>query len=90
VLYGNSQLLLGGYKAIRQAGLRVPQELAVAGFDPPYVIDSLTPRPTTLGKVEEKIGLAAAELLQELIAGRKPAGGREVRIRSELAVGESS
>jgi LacI family transcriptional regulator len=100
VLYGNSQLLLGGYKAIHGLGLRMPDDLAVAGFDPPYVIDSLVPRPTTLGKVEEEIGLTAARLLQELIAGGTPAdgapaggtpaGGKEIRIRSELVIGGSS
>ncbi len=100
VLYGNSQLLLGGYKAIHGLGLRMPADLAVAGFDPPYVIDSLVPRPTSLGKVEEQIGLTAAQLLQELIAGRQPAerqpadrqpdGSREIRIRSDLVIGGSS
>ena len=90
VLYGNSQLLLGGYKAIHSLGLRMPADLAVAGFDPPYPIDSLVPRPTSLGKVEEEIGLTAARLLQELIAGGKPACGREIRIRSDLVIGGSS
>ena len=68
----------------------MPADLAVAGFDPPYVIDSLVPRPTTLGQVEEKIGLTAARLLHELIGGRKPAARKEIRIRSKLQVGESS
>ena len=90
VLYGNSQLLLGGYKAIHAMGLRMPEDLAVASFDPPYVIDSLVPRPTSLGQAEEKIALTAARLLQELIAGKKEASRKEVRIRSELQIGESS
>jgi LacI family transcriptional regulator len=90
ILYGNSQLLLGGYKAIHALGLRMPKDLAVASFDPPYVIDSLVPRPTSLGKVEGKIGLTAARLLQEQIAGRKPAVRKEIRIRSELVIGGSS
>jgi hypothetical protein len=50
-------------------GLRIPGELAVDGFDPPYVIDSLVTHPTTLGKVEDEIGLTAARMLQELSAG---------------------
>lgn len=89
ILYGNSQLLLGGYKAIHGLGLRMPADVAVACFDSPYDIDSLVPRPTALGTVEEAIGLAAARLLQDLIAGRAPVE-REVRVRSELCVGESS
>jgi DNA-binding LacI/PurR family transcriptional regulator len=90
ILYGNSQLLLGGYKAIHALGLRMPSDVAVAGFDPPYVIDSLVPRPSTLGKVEEKIGLTAARLLQDLMGGKKPPANKEIRIRSELRIGESS
>ncbi len=90
VLYGNSQLLLGGYKAIHGLGLKMPADLAVAGFDPPYEIDALVPRPTSLRKVEEEIGLTAARLLQQLIAGTIPAGVREIRIRSELVIGASS
>jgi LacI family transcriptional regulator len=90
ILYGNSQLLLGGYKAIHSLGLRMPGDVAVAGFDPPYEIDSLVPRPTALGTVEEKIGLAAARLLQDLMSGKKPPTNKEIRIRSELRIGESS
>jgi LacI family transcriptional regulator len=90
ILYANSQLLLGGYKAIHAMGLRMPQDVAVAGFDAPNVIDSLVPRPTALEPVEEKIGLTAARLLQDLMSGKKSAADSEVRIRSELRVGESS
>ena len=90
ILYGNSQLLLGGYKAIHALGMRMPGDVAVAGFDPPYVIDSLVPHPTALGMVEEKIGLTAARLLQDLISGKKAPTNKEIRIRSELHIGESS
>jgi LacI family transcriptional regulator len=98
VIYGNSELLLGGYRAIHALGLRMPQDLAVASFDPPYVVDSLVPRPTSLGRVEEKMALTASRLLHELIAGRAPAAApaagpgarREIRIRSRLQIGESS
>lgn len=90
ILYGNSQLLLGGYKAIHALGLRMPSQVAVAGFDPPYVIDALVPHPTTLNGVEETIGLAAARLLQELMGGKKPPADKEIRIRSELCIGEST
>jgi len=90
ILYGNSQLLLGGYKAIHALGLRMPQDVAVAGFDPPYVIDSLVPRPTALEEVEEKIGLTAARLLQDLMSGKKARANREIRIRGELRIAESS
>lgn len=90
ILYGNSQLLLGGYKAIHALGMRMPEDVAVASFDPPYVIDSLVPHPTALGMVEEEIGLTAAHLLQDLMSGKKTPANKEIRIRSELRIGESS
>ncbi|MCX7040944.1 MAG: LacI family DNA-binding transcriptional regulator, partial [Spirochaetes bacterium] len=90
ILYANSQLLLGGYKAIHAMGLRMPDDVAVAGFDPPYEIDSLVPRPTALAGVEEEIGLTAARLLQDLMNGKKPPADKEIRIRSELRIAESS
>jgi hypothetical protein len=45
-----------GCEAIQGPDLCMPQVLSVAGLDPPYEIDSLVPRPTTLGKIEEKVG----------------------------------
>jgi hypothetical protein len=40
--------------------------------------------------MEERIGLTAARLLQDLMSGKKPPTNKEIRIRSELRIGESS
>ena len=89
VYYANSQLLLGGYKAFHSLRLSVPKDAAVVSFDPPYVIDALSPIPTTLGLFEEKIGLMAAKMLFALMTDPKSVVKKEVRMRSALRVGAS-
>ncbi|HWP67805.1 MAG TPA: LacI family DNA-binding transcriptional regulator [Rectinemataceae bacterium] len=89
IIYANSQLLLGGYKAIREKGLSIPADIAVASFEHPDIIDALSPRPTTLKKVEARIGTAAATMLLSLIESKESMAPREVFIPSKLITGES-
>ncbi len=89
VFFANSQLLLGGYKAFHKLKLSIPGDIAVVGFDPPHVIDSLIPRPTTLEEFENKIGLTAAELLLDLMVGKKKETNKIIRIRKGLNTGAS-
>jgi len=89
IIYGNTQLLLGGYKAIREKGLSIPSDIAVASFEHPDIIDALSPCPTTLEKVESRIGRAAAEMLLSIIESKEKTPPREVYIPSQLIIGES-
>lgn len=89
VFFANSQLLLGGYKAFYKMKLSIPKDVAVVSFDPPIVIDSLIPRPTTLHRFEDKIGLTAAKLLSDLISNKKNIPKKTVRIRREINIGVS-
>ena len=89
ILYANSQLLLGGYKAIRGNGLAIPKDIAVASFEHPDVIEALSPRPTTLEKVEARIGTASASMLLSLIESKDKTAPSEVLIPSKLIIGES-
>lgn len=89
IIYANSQLLLGGYKAIREKGLSIPADIAVASFEHPDIIDALSPRPTTLKKVEARIGTAAATMLLSLIESKENIAPSEVLIPSKLITGES-
>lgn len=90
IIYGNTQLLLGGYKALREKDLLIPQDVAVASFEHPDIIDALTPCPTTLEKVEKRIGVAAAEMLFSLIETKgEISPPQEILIPSQLIIGES-
>jgi LacI family transcriptional regulator len=89
LVFASSSLLLGGYRAIHELGLSIPEDIAVASFEHPDVIDALSPRPTTLGKIEADIGTAAAGMLVSRIEAKGGAPTQEIIIPSELVVGGS-
>ena len=89
LIFASSPLLLGGYKAIHELGLAIPEDIAVASFEHPDVIDALSPRPTTLGKIEADIGAAAASMLLSLIDKKETDTSLETIIPGELIIGGS-
>jgi len=89
VFYANSQLILGGYKAFKELNLSIPSDVAVVSFDVPLVVDSLVPYPTTLEHFEEKIGTHAAQLLLDIMQGKKTTLPQEIRVEGRLSPGQS-
>jgi LacI family transcriptional regulator, xylobiose transport system transcriptional regulator len=79
VLCGNDLQGLGVYEAARRAGLRIPDDLSVVGFDDIGATNWCGPPMTTVHQPFREMGAAAASLLLTLIAGQTPA-----HIRIEL------
>jgi len=66
-------LAAGAMAAIQQAGLRIPQEIAVVGFDGSELADMVSPPLTTLAQPSREIGRRACELvLQKIIRPDSP------------------
>ncbi|WP_203076868.1 LacI family DNA-binding transcriptional regulator [Falsiroseomonas ponticola] len=63
LLAANSLLLLGALRATRQAGLRVPRDLALCGFDNEPWTELVEPGLTVVEQPLEEIGRAAMRLL---------------------------
>jgi LacI family fructose operon transcriptional repressor len=61
----NSLLLMGALKAARGAGLKIPQQLALAGFDNERWTDLVEPGITVIEQPVEDMGRAAMSLLLE-------------------------
>jgi LacI family fructose operon transcriptional repressor len=61
----NSLLLMGALKAARGAGLRIPQDLALAGFDNESWTDLVEPGITVIEQPVEDMGRTAMSLLLE-------------------------
>ncbi|MFC6839165.1 LacI family DNA-binding transcriptional regulator [Xanthomonas theicola] len=61
----NSLLLMGALKAARGAGLRIPQELALAGFDNDNWTELVEPGMTVIAQPVEEMGRTAMSLLLE-------------------------
>ncbi|MGV3491395.1 MAG: LacI family DNA-binding transcriptional regulator, partial [Devosia sp.] len=81
LITGNDNMAVGAYRAIHEAGLRIPDDIAVASFNDISVAQFMNPPLTTVHLPAEEIGAAAVELLLERM------GGRELPKRVALATG---
>jgi LacI family transcriptional regulator len=86
----NDMMAIGAMVAIRDAGLRVPEDIAVAGFDDISVARLLNPPLTTVAQFPERLGRRAAEMLFERLNGIVMGEGRRVEMPYELMIRASA
>jgi DNA-binding LacI/PurR family transcriptional regulator len=67
VFVASDTMAIGGMRAIREAGLRIPQDIALAGFDDMPFSERVEPPLTTVRQPIHQAGYKAAETLIELI-----------------------
>jgi len=88
VVFGSTDLLaLGAVRAAKDAGLRVPEDISVAGFDDNPILMNFSPPLTTVSVPQDKIGRTAVEMLLERIRTGKDVETRI--INSHLIIRES-
>ncbi|WP_203364016.1 LacI family DNA-binding transcriptional regulator [Bacillus sp. REN10] len=68
---GNDNVAIGALKAVQDAGLRVPDDIAVVGFDDVDMSRYTTPRLTTIHQPRYEIGKRAMNLLLKKIKHEK-------------------
>ncbi len=90
VFAANDMMALGALVAIREAGLRVPDDIALAGFDDITVARLANPPLTTVAQFPERLGRRAAEMLFERLDGTVLGEGRRVEMPYELVVRASA
>lgn len=73
IFAANDEMAHGALIECRQRRLRVPEDIALTGFDDFGVSRLTTPGITTVRVPAEQVGRRAAELLFDLIAGVRPA-----------------
>lgn len=90
VFASNDMMALGAMEAVRAAGLRVPEDIALAGWDDIPMTSLTTPALTTVAMPKRQLGSAAAALLAEQI----PRDGDHTPVRrmfdAQLVVRQSS
>lgn len=69
----NDLTAIGAINAIHQVGLRVPDDMAIAGFDNIELAEYLEVPLTTMKQPKEEMGTLATKLLINLINGIEPA-----------------
>jgi DNA-binding LacI/PurR family transcriptional regulator len=89
IFVANDQMTLGVLRALREAGVRTPQDVAVVGFDDIPESEFFAPPLTTVRQDFEAVGKQGIALLLDLIEGRPPAASR-IAIEPQLVVRAST
>lgn len=90
IFAANFNVLLGALRAVRGAGLAIPDDVAVVGFDDIPFVAAVAPILTVIAQQSRAIGIAAAQLLLDKLGGtRALAEHRTVLLQPELIVRES-
>ena len=71
ILYPDDYAAIGGINEIRERGLRIPEDISIAGYDGITIAKILEPKLTTLCQNTVAIGRIAAEKLIDLIENPK-------------------
>ncbi|MBX9601660.1 MAG: LacI family transcriptional regulator [Bryobacteraceae bacterium] len=79
---------LGALRGIRAAGLRVPEDVSVVGFDDLLIASYVEPALTTIRQPKEHMGTLATEMILNLLSGEK--GEANVKVAGELIVRKSA
>ncbi|MFF7530404.1 LacI family DNA-binding transcriptional regulator [Streptomyces bobili] len=89
VFVANDQMALGVLRALREAGVRTPQDVAVVGFDDIPESEFFAPPLTTVRQDFESVGKQGIAVLLDLIEGRPPAASL-IAIEPQLVVRAST
>lgn len=89
ILYPDDFAALGGVNAIKERGLRIPEDISIAGYDGIRMTSVLDPRMTTISQNCVEIGRTAAEKLINLIENPRTALIEHILIKGQLVEGGS-
>jgi len=86
VFAANDLMAIGAFMATREAGLNVPNDVAVVGFDDIPAASMVNPPLTTIAHFQRSMGEKAAQLLFDRLNNRVPETGRSVEMPYKLIV----
>ena len=86
IFTANDQMALGAYRALYEAGLRVPDDVSVVGFDDIEEAAEFSPPLTTIAQDWDLLGREVLRVADELRLGAAP---QEILIPTRLVVRES-
>ena len=90
VFVANDQMALGVLRALREAGVRTPQDVAVVGFDDIPESEFFAPPLTTVRQDFSTVGKRSIALLLDLDRGPDPSGTSRIAIEPQLVVRAST
>ena len=85
----SNTIMLGALKAIREAGLRIPEDVALISFENNLYMDYMTPSITRISQPVEDMAKLAVKILLDKIKGASNCGS-QLRLSPIMVAGESA
>ena len=89
IFCANDLIALGAISALEQAGMRVPQDVSIVGFDDIVFARLARPPLTTAAVPREELGALAFQMISKMINLKRPIGESRV-LTPELVIREST
>lgn len=86
----DDRLAVSAIKAIREAGLRIPNDVAVVGYDDIEIAGYLYPPLTTVRQPSHQIGETAARILLNKLESETSPAPQKIVLKPELVVRETT
>ena len=90
IFAGNDMAAASLMFELKKAGVAVPGEIAIAGFNNTYISGIVEPSLTTVNYPSEEMGRVAASKLMELLDQESQPASHDIILEHELIVRESS
>jgi len=90
LMCGNDQMAIGAIRALLDAGRRIPEEVAVMGFDNNFPGTLITPSLSTVAVPKQSMGREAVELLLWRIQSGFDAPAKIVSLDTSLVIRAST
>ena len=89
IIYADDFAAIGGMNVIKNRGMKIPQDISIAGYDGIIMATQLEPPLTTYRQNTKQIGSIAAKELINLIENSKSTKIRQYVVEGELVKGAS-
>jgi LacI family transcriptional regulator len=86
IFAANDMMALGCYDAAAKAGIKIPDDIGIAGFDDIFVSKYLSPGLTTVRVQIEEVGKTAADVLMKKIQGKNNSLHPVIKISTKLVI----
>lgn len=89
ILYPDDFAYIGGMNQLEKMGIRIPDDVSVAGYDGINLSQVIRPRLTTYRQDTDAIGIESARKLIEIIDQGKGAVAEQIMVSGQLVEGKS-
>jgi LacI family transcriptional regulator len=90
IFAANNFIAIGAMRALRDAGLRVPEDMSVVSFDDLPIAITIDPFFTVASQPAYEMGARATELLLARLSGERSEVGEEIVLPTEIIIRRSS